>query len=394
MLWSAVTCHRFFGGRLVGQHRRVQRTLLNKGSVSGKLDGDKSPAESGDKSPHSKRTSDTKTVCYLAVAFSCVIGWAHAAEESPNKNTVAIEALSRLKGMDLETNPALKGAVLRVLERTRGTPQFVELVRDFKLKDQGPALLDYAIAHPSESSGVDAIRLLSENEQTDLLKTALSTTNAPDLLEVIANSGEKKFIPFIEPLVTNLTAQSALRKKAVHALASTQDGSAELLRLAREDKLGSDVKLAAVSELNNVRWPAIKEEAARVLPLPKAQNSEALPPIAQLVKMPGDPAKGAQVFRGRRLVALIAIRSTAKESTSVRTSQKSEPSWAKTPFSKLSWIRAPEYRSVSKLGKSNLKTVTKLSVLLRAKAPTSLQLKPKMASSQNTKRATSPNRNR
>jgi len=97
-------------------------------------------------------------------ALLCAVGSIGAAEEQPNKNAVAIEALSRLKGTDLEANPTLKAAVLRVVERTKGTPQFVELVRDFKLKDQEAALLDYAVAHPGDSGGVDAIRLLAEND--------------------------------------------------------------------------------------------------------------------------------------------------------------------------------------------------------------------------------------
>src|SRR5438105_2582814 len=67
------------------------------------------------------------------------------------QTAIAVEALSRLKGVDLEANPTVKAAVLRVLNKTQGTPQFVELVRDFKIKGQSEPLLDYALAHPSES---------------------------------------------------------------------------------------------------------------------------------------------------------------------------------------------------------------------------------------------------
>src|SRR5258706_16372410 len=58
-LESAVTCHRFCAGRLVVQPRRVQRLNHGQGTCVGESDGDKSPTESGDKSPHSKNVDAT-----------------------------------------------------------------------------------------------------------------------------------------------------------------------------------------------------------------------------------------------------------------------------------------------------------------------------------------------
>jgi putative heme-binding domain-containing protein len=227
-----------------------------------------------------------------------------SAEDPASKNAVAIEALSRLKGMDLEANPALKAAVLRVLSTTKGTPQFVELVRDFKLSDQGPALLDYASSHSTDSSTVDALRLLVENGSLELVKAGLKKTNAPVLLEVIANSAEKIFVPLVEPLVSETNVPSIVRKRAVQALAATQDGAKVLLKLAKEDRLPADVKLITGAELSKARWSGIKEEAAGLLPLPQSQNAEPLPPIAELAKMKGDATKGAEVF-ARPLVGCI-----------------------------------------------------------------------------------------
>jgi len=88
-----------------------------------------------------------------------------------------------------------------------------------------------------------------------------------------------------------------LRKQAVRALAQAQEGAAALLKLAKEEKLPQDMKLMAGSELNNVRWAKIKTEAAQLLPLPRGQNSGPVPPISELVKMKGDAAKGAVIYR-------------------------------------------------------------------------------------------------
>ena len=59
---SAVTCHRFRRfGDLSPKQGRVQRLGENVGRALA-FDGDKSPAKSGDKSPHSKSLSFVREV--------------------------------------------------------------------------------------------------------------------------------------------------------------------------------------------------------------------------------------------------------------------------------------------------------------------------------------------
>src|SRR5215467_87930 len=74
-----------------------------------------------------------------------------------DRTAIAIEALGRLKGMDLEAKPALKAAVLKVLDSTRGTTNFVKIVKDFKLQGQKAGLLEIAEKYPAEESGVEAM---------------------------------------------------------------------------------------------------------------------------------------------------------------------------------------------------------------------------------------------
>jgi len=213
-----------------------------------------------------------------------------------DSTSIAIEALSRLKNIDLEANPAVKTAVMHVIESTKGTPQFVELVRDFKIKDQDPALLAFALTHPSESAGVEAMRLLLAHRNLDLVNQGINGPNAASAIEVLGNTGEKQIVSILEPVIADSKRDVVARQQAVHALAQVQDGAALLLKLAKEDKLASDLKLTTSSELNNVRWSNIKTEAMQVLPPVQGQNLEPLPPIAELVKRKGDFAHGEQVF--------------------------------------------------------------------------------------------------
>jgi putative heme-binding domain-containing protein len=233
--------------------------------------------------------------CWLACSVASA-GLVAEPLETERVSTV-IEALTRLGPEKVEANPKLKEALEKVLEATKGTPRFVELVRDFHIKDQDAALLEIAVQNPNNSTGVEATRLILASRNSKLLTSSLEGTNAVKVVEALANTADKEIVPLLEPIVANSTRNVALRKQAVHALVQVQEGAALLLKLAKEQKLPEDVKLIAASELSYVRWANIKTEAAQLLPLPQRQNSQPLPPISELIKMPGDAKRGAEVFR-------------------------------------------------------------------------------------------------
>ncbi len=242
--------------------------------------------------------------CRISQGFlsSCLGFWllvaGLAAEPlDPERVTTVIEALTRLGPEKVEANPKLKEALGKVLEATKGTPRFVELVRDFHVQDQDPALLEIAVENPNNSTGVEATRLILASRNSQLLASSLAGTNAAKVAEALGNTGDNQIVALLEPIVADSTRNVALRKQAVRALARVQEGATSLLRLAKERKLPDDVRLVAGSELNSVRWANIKTEAAQALPLPQGQNSQPLPPISELIKMPGDAKRGAEVFR-------------------------------------------------------------------------------------------------
>jgi putative heme-binding domain-containing protein len=220
------------------------------------------------------------------------------ADETPatTRTTVNLEALSRLKGMDLDANPSVKAVVLKLLDQLRGTSDFVQIVRDFNIKGQTEPLLAIASKDPAGPSGAEAMRLVLEGGGTNEINKALESTNAAGIVEALGNTGEKAIVPLLRPLVIDVAKPQSLRKQTVQALAKVQDGASVVLQLAKAQELPQDLRLTASSELNAVRWDSIKKEAAEVLPLPKTQNSQ-LPSISQLVKLKGDAQKGAEVFR-------------------------------------------------------------------------------------------------
>ena len=244
-----------------------------------------------------------QTLCSLVIGAiwgaSCAPLRSDESDPVPAVNTIAIEALSRLKGMDIEANPALKNAVLKVLESTRRTPAFVQIVQDFKLTGQEGGLIEVIEKQPAHSLSAEAARMLLTERDLGTLKKGLagSQAAAAAISQALGHSGERLAVPLLAAMVSDAQREVSLRKIAVQALAQTQEGATWLLSAAREEKLADDLKFTATSELNQVRWPQIRAEAAKVLPLPPSSNAEPLPPVSELLKRKGDAAKGAEVFR-------------------------------------------------------------------------------------------------
>jgi putative heme-binding domain-containing protein len=183
------------------------------------------------------------------------------------------------------------------VESTKGTPQFVELIRDFKIQGQEASLLEFAADHPNDAAGVEAIRLVLAGDNQQLVASALSGTNSVHIVQALGNTAEKSAVPFLQPLVSDTKQDLSIRKEVVHALAQTREGATLLVALAKKGELPPALIETAGNELRSVRWAQIKAQADQVFPSPDARNAQTLPPIPELVKLKGDPARGAEVFR-------------------------------------------------------------------------------------------------
>src|SRR5436190_4726099 len=146
-----------------------------------------------------------------------------------SRTSINLEALSRLKGIDLESNATVKAVILKILEQVRGTPQFVELVRDFNIRGQTAGLLDVAQKDPAGPTGAEAARLLLQSEHLPAVKLSLINTNSEPLIQALGNTGEKAIVPLLLPMVMDTGKPFSVRKEAVQALAKTRDGASALL---------------------------------------------------------------------------------------------------------------------------------------------------------------------
>ncbi len=211
-------------------------------------------------------------------------------------NFIATEALQRLKTEDGKTATALKSAIDSMLIATKGTPQFIELVRDFNIRGQGAALLEIAAKDPKAATSNEAMKLLlAEENAAQVVQSALGAAQAEGTIDALGATGDKRAIAVLLPLLTDARREASLRARVVRALALSASGTEALLGLAREGKFPTELKLAATGALHAVQIPALKADIAQFFPAPNSLGGQPLAPISELVKIKGDLTRGKQL---------------------------------------------------------------------------------------------------
>ena len=210
---------------------------------------------------------------------------------------LAAEALQRVSGNPLQ-DPTLAAQVRQLLDRSAGTPRFVQMVRRFSATDRCPDLLAIAQQKPAEQIGVEAMTALLELKQWDLLTTALATGDAAAVAtaEAMGNTANGAIAAPLLAVIRNPELTIDVRRAAVRAAARVNNAALEIAKLAEEKSLDSDLEQAAAAALHASPSRQARERAQQLFPLPPSRDNTPTPPISELAKMKGDAGNGRIVF--------------------------------------------------------------------------------------------------
>lgn len=220
-----------------------------------------------------------------------------AQEATADRDALVVEALLRLEHFDLDARPKTRDAVLRWLAANPGSDRFFTLVERFRIAAAADALVRLATERPGETAGVRAARLVARlaPERIDAV-LAGDAAAAAALVTALGTGGDAELADSFAAWAVAPDRPLPVRAAAVTALGRTPAGATRLLEIARQGGIAADVRLTAATVLSTAADPALRADAARILPLPVTADAAPLPPIAELVAMPGDAARGRDVF--------------------------------------------------------------------------------------------------
>lgn len=213
-------------------------------------------------------------------------------------NFVNTEAIKRL-GSSIKSRDGALAALNKLLDRLAGTSQFVSLVAKFDMADRYPALVELALAHPSEQLGVDAVNALIGKKQWGVISEVLNSDNEKTSLAMVralAVSENGGAVGLLMPIVKNADKPAELRRQATQAAGASRYGAQTLIKMAGKNEIDAQLIPAVAASLHASSIKEIRNEAQKLFPLPPSKDAKPLPPISELIARKGDAGRGKAIF--------------------------------------------------------------------------------------------------
>lgn len=211
---------------------------------------------------------------------------------------ITSEALARIKNLDLKSNPQQAAAINKLLDQSRNTPMYVELVGKFNIVERYGSLLAIAQNQPDQQLGIDAMKLLLERD-AKLVLPGLRHNRVEAVLATIQAMGNAQQVngnPYLLAIVSDGREDMEVRRQATRAVAKNKVGAQELIKLAESKKLAKELEIAAGSALLTSSAKDIRAQAEKLFPQPQSKDKKPLPAISELVKFKGNAKSGAIIF--------------------------------------------------------------------------------------------------
>lgn len=222
-----------------------------------------------------------------------------ANEAAAARDHAVVEALLRMPAGALAKHPAQRPAVLRFLERKRGTRQYLDVAKQLEVVDQTQPLVELLTAVPSGPLGVDAARMLADNNQLSAIEAALKLENAEQAAAAASAVGyvnKPEVLKLLNAIIDDKNRSRQVRSAAAAALGRNVPGQRMLLERVAAQQVDDAIAFSVTDALFSSNNEQIKAEAAKLLNPPASATAEPIPPLQQLAKMRGDGAQGKIVF--------------------------------------------------------------------------------------------------
>jgi putative heme-binding domain-containing protein len=227
----------------------------------------------------------------------------------PTRRRMALDLLGRkLDGAwrDARNNPRIFQVIDDALDDAETNAAAIQAAAATGDARFGKAIIarvsDTKAPEEDRAAAVEALSRLNSSEAQAVLDRLIAATKekahsnslAEAAMRALPRRGDAS-----NRLASLLTAKDfplGIRREALRTLARVNGGGRRILALAREGKLPDDLKTAATTAVNTDPDRGVRDDAARVLPLPQSKTGRPLPPFGELIRRDGKADTGRAVF--------------------------------------------------------------------------------------------------
>ena len=212
---------------------------------------------------------------------------------------IVVETLMRLDGVDIQSDPKLIQAVHRHLIQLKNDPSQLKIIQKLKVAGMADRLVDLAATWGENTQSVQALELAIEQGALPGLTKSLIDKDPDErtlaLSKVLTLSNRKPVHDLRRTLIDDNNVSKVIKVDAVVGLSRSKGFHAQLIELAKANKLPGEAKILIGATLRNSEDEAIKKAANELFPLVKTSQNP-LPPIEVLVKKNGNASEGKKLY--------------------------------------------------------------------------------------------------
>jgi hypothetical protein len=161
-----------------------------------------------------------------------------------------------------------KIALIKLLNETYGTTDYIELVARYEPFFENDRLFKLATDKPDTDIGRDAGRSLLHQASSSYVWSKLEGSNDEKqsaLLASIKLVGSQKSLTILASVAAGTSMPHAVRLDAARHLGGSWEGEEFVLSLLKENRLHGDIKAAAINGISQAYRKEIREEADKYL---------------------------------------------------------------------------------------------------------------------------------
>ncbi len=161
---------------------------------------------------------------------------------------------------------------------------------------------DTKVSEEVRVAAVEGIGKLKPPRAQDVLNRLIGASRVATSSNAVSEAAIR-VLPDIEDARSKLTSLMldeklplGLRREALRTFARKGDGGLTLLAMAKENKLPKELLTEATTVVHTHADRRVRDEAAKILPLPKSANGRTLPSVFELIRQEGKADRGQLVF--------------------------------------------------------------------------------------------------
>ncbi len=206
--------------------------------------------------------------------------------------------LSHLDDKTVKGSSVAMKKLNKVLDQLKGTNEYVEMIRRYKLPQRNESLLAMALLKPDDNTGRNAVALVMEQGGDAMINKVIvqKDSNALKLMRAMAKVGSKDALSMLEGIMNNESYPENMRLQVASGIGQSWNGEEEVVRLLKAKKVPEKFIPPMVNSLANIWRGAIRDTAETFLPASMRTAKKKAPTLAEVNALTANVENGKKVF--------------------------------------------------------------------------------------------------